>query len=209
MSAPMLRRCLGSFGFAQLETYQSRTELIGWCDAEAEWPAGKKPGLAVMLREPFPMEFPQKGAELFRELEKQHVSRKMIVGLLAMAADLVDDDEPIHLIVGLPMRRAMDGTPRTHIAVWTTPPAFAKGLKLTLSKENDNEEMTELRSDIGDIVYTMLAETNISWCRGLRLLLGRLRSGLGRSIKGAEDEFLDGELAGGGLGDDSPVDVVR
>lgn len=154
-------------GFAQLEKYTSRTELVGWCGAEAEWPTGKKPGLAVMLREPLPMEFPQKGAELFRELEKQHISRAMIVGLLAMAADLVDDDEPIHLIVGLPMRRALDGTTRMHIAVWTTSAAFATGLKLTLSKETDNEEIADIRADVGDIIYDALAESNIAWCRVL------------------------------------------
>jgi hypothetical protein len=89
----------------------------------------------------------------------------MIVGLLAMAADLVDDDEPIHLIVGLPMRRALDGTPRMHIAVWTTPAAFAKGLKLTRSKETDNEEIADIRADMGDIIYDALAGSNISWCR--------------------------------------------
>ena len=133
-------------GFAHLEKYPSRTELVGWSDSIADWPTGKKPGLAVMLSEPLPMEFPSNGSDFFRELGKQHVDRNTVVRLLAIAAGLVDDEEPIHLIVGLPMRRAADGTPRTHIAVWTTPPAFAKQLKLTLSKETDDQEPLDLRA---------------------------------------------------------------
>lgn len=154
-------------GFAQLEKYPSRTELVGWYGPEAEWPAGKKPALAVMLSDPFPMEFPKKGADFFRALEKQCVDRGMVLRLLALAAGLVEDGEPIHLIVGLPMRRGADGTTRTHIAVWTTPADFAKGLRLSLPKETDTESLQEVRAEVGDIVYNALAESEIVWCRVL------------------------------------------
>lgn len=152
-------------GFAQLEKHTNRIEIVGWSKGFDHWPAGRAPALAIMLPQPLPMEFPRKGRDFFRELEKQHVDRRSIIDCLAMAADFAAEGDPIHLIIGLPMRRATDGSLRLHIAVWTTSPAFAKGLRLTLKEETDGDVLRDMRDSLADTIYQMMENATISWCQ--------------------------------------------
>lgn len=152
-------------GFAQLEKRPNRVDLFGWKEAFENWPEGSEAALAIMLPKALPMEFPKNGAQFFQELGKQGVDRNSILKYLAWAALLTSDDEPIHLVVGLPMRRSATGEPRMHIAVWTTSSAFAKSLRITLKEEGDSERLTELRQEMADIIYNLMAEHNIVWCQ--------------------------------------------
>ncbi len=154
-------------GFAQLQRFANRIELEGWTDSVEGWPEEKEPALAIMLPKPLPMEFPRKGADFFRELARQEIDRDRVIRILACAAMLTAQDKPIHLILGLPMRRAADGTPRLHIAVWTTSAALAEGLRLTLVKEGDMSSLAECRKELADIIAAMLSEDDICWCQVL------------------------------------------
>lgn len=154
-------------GFAQLVKHSNRVELVGWTNPAEQWPEGRTPALAILLPAPLPMEFPRKGKDFFRELARQDIDRDTVVRFLACAATLARDDEPIHLVLGLPMRRARDGSTRLHVAVWTTSAAFSKALRLTLEKEHDTPSMTEIRADLADAIASLLEEDNIVWCQVL------------------------------------------
>src|SRR3984957_19669147 len=152
-------------GWALLEKFPNRIELSGWRDLTADMPNGQRAALAIILSEPLPMEFPQRGDDLFRELLKCGIERDFLLQLLRWAASVTPDDEPAYLVVGLPMRRAVDGTLRLHIAVWTTAANYAKSLRLTVPEASDPESLRELRRDLADSTYAVFEVTTIQWCQ--------------------------------------------
>jgi len=121
--------------------------------------------LAIILPEPLPMQFPKMGADLFKELSKQNVDRYQIIRNLAIASLFTEKGDAIHLVVGLPMRRAADGSPRIHVAVWSTPPAFADSLRSALPKDTDTEGLRAIRQELADALYSLLEKTEIAWCQ--------------------------------------------
>jgi hypothetical protein len=152
-------------GIAHLDPFPNRIDLVGWTDWSEPWPEQGSIAVAVMLCDPLPMEFPRNGREFFAELAKQRVDRKRLLALLAFASKLTADDVPIHLVVGLPMRRSFDGEARQHIAVWTTDPSLTKGLRLTMAEEDDTNKLREMRDDLADTLCMLLETGEISWCR--------------------------------------------
>lgn len=154
-------------GLAQVHNFANRIELVGWSESVTELPQGHAFTLAVILPKPMPMEFPQKGAEFFSELLKQGFDRDRIIRNLALAALFTDEGEPVHLVLGLPMRRAADGSSKLHIAIWTTDTTRAKSFRNVLAAETDTEQLRTLRREISDLLYDILAQSSISWCQVL------------------------------------------
>src|SRR5260221_5306181 len=155
------------FGLAELEKRGNRIELVGWNDPRESWPEEHSLALAVILPKSLPMEFPRTGSEFFKELLKQGLDRYRILEDLALAALLTPEGEPIHLVLGIPMRRAADGSLRLHIAVWTTDGDLSKSLRTVLPKESDTKELRSLRKDIADLLYSIFENRRIKWCQGL------------------------------------------
>jgi len=152
-------------GLAELEKHANRIELVGWNDPSKDWPEGRASVLAIILPQPLPMEFPEKGREFFQELAQQGVDRQQIVRWLALASLLAAKGDPIHLVLGLPMRRAADGSLRLHIAVWTTDPDCADALRLVLGDDADSARLGALRKEFAEELGSIFEETTISWCR--------------------------------------------
>lgn len=152
-------------GVVELEEHPNRIELVGWNDLTGEWPQDRRLALAVILPEPLPMQFPKRGAELFKELSKQNVDRNQIIRNLALASLFVEKDVPIHLVIGLPMRRAADGSPRIHVAVWSTPPEFAETLRKVLPEDADTDAIRGLRQDLSHALFSVFEKSEIVWCR--------------------------------------------
>ena len=98
------------FGLAEVTRYGNRIEVVGWHSGAAPLPANAKFALTVVLAKRLPMEFPEKGAQFFAELLKQGFDKKRIVTNLALAAVFTDKGDPIHLILGTPMRRGGEST---------------------------------------------------------------------------------------------------
>ena len=155
------------FGLAEITKHPNRMELVEWHDAGSAWPVNTKLAPAIVLPKALPMEFPRKASEFFAELHKQGFDRNRVIRNLAIAALFADDEEPIHLILGIPMRRAADGSLRLHISVWTTASILSKTLRSTLPKETDTEDLLSLRSELSDKLYEVIAEMSISWCHVL------------------------------------------
>jgi hypothetical protein len=154
-------------GLAVLDKQANRIELVGWNETGENWPSGKHPALTIILPKPLPMEFPQRGADLFKELEKQELGRDLLIKYLALASLFSSEDEPMHFVVGLPMRRSVDGGLRIHIAIWTTTPEFTKSLRNTIPKEADSEELKSIRKELADALHDLFEVTSIKWCKVL------------------------------------------
>jgi tRNA A37 threonylcarbamoyladenosine dehydratase/ubiquitin-protein ligase len=153
------------FGVAELKKYDNRIELFGWNDLSGKWPTSERLALAIILEKPLPMEFPEKGEDFFKELLKQGMSQEQIIKNLAIASLFTPDEEPIYLILGLPMRRASDGTTKIHIAVWITSSDLSKYLRGILPKKDNTEKILNLRKDFSDKLYSFFKGTTITWCR--------------------------------------------
>ena len=154
-------------GLARLETYPNCIELNGWVDLSGEWPKQGQLAFTVILPESLPMEFPSKGVELFREMQKAGMDRDRMIKNLALAALLSSEGEPMHFVLGLPMRRAKDGSRRIHIAVWTASEKVAETLKLVLPQDTDSDEIRKLRSDFSNSIASIFEGCDIKWTKVL------------------------------------------
>lgn len=155
------------FGLAEVEKYPNRIELVGWNDLKGNWPKGRSPALALILPKPLPMEFPEKGKDFFNELLDQGLDRHEILRNLALASFFSSAGDPIYLVLGLPMRRAVDGSPKLHVAVWATDPELSNTLRNILPEETDTEAIRSLRQEIEDLLYSHFENTAIKWCKVL------------------------------------------
>ena len=154
-------------GLAEIETHANRFELIGWNNLTGPWPTGRRPALAIFLPKPLPMEFPKQGSDFFKELTRQELDRDQILRYLAIAAYLTPKGEPLHMVLGIPMRRASDGSLRSHIAVWTLDADSTNSLRVTLPQDTDTDELRTLRRELADALYAAFEHKVITWCRVL------------------------------------------
>ena len=151
-------------GWAQLEKLPNRVELVAWSHFDDPLPTAGHIAPAIFLSEPLPMEFPRLGRDLFDELLKRGVTRDILLSLLAMSALVTPEGEPAHIVLGLPMRRAHDGSMRQHVSVWATASNYADSLRRAVPKDTDSEELRTLRGELADSIYGVFELTEISWC---------------------------------------------
>ncbi len=153
-------------GWAALAKFADRLELTGWSRFE-EPPGTGRIAPAIFLAEPLPMEFPQLGRDLFEELLRRGIDREVLLFLLTMSALAAPAGESAYIVIGLPMRRAHDGSPRQHISMWATAPNYADSLRRVLPEATDSDELRNLRGALADSIYNLFEVTDISWCRVL------------------------------------------
>ena len=154
-------------GLALLEKRLNRTEVVGWDDLSGDWPIGRTPAFAVILPGTLPMEFPANGADLFRELASAGMDRESMIKNLALAALLAPEGEPLFLVVGLPMRRAKNGSQKIHLAVWAMIPEAASALRKTLPETTDCAKIANIRKKLADSLMTIFEGSGVKWCRVL------------------------------------------
>jgi integrative and conjugative element protein (TIGR02256 family) len=152
------------FGLAELRKSEQFVELTGWTDSIETISAEQMVALAVILPKALPMEFPTTGKIFFQELFKQGMDRNRIMENLAIAAHLTANGDPIYLVLGIPMRRAADGSARLHIAVWVTDATMTESLRLTLPRNFDSKDLTEARGAFAEKLYELFEHTTITWC---------------------------------------------
>lgn len=150
-------------GWAQFQKSTNRLELSGWGGFE-ETPTAERIAPAIFLAKPLPMEFPRLGRDLFEELMRRGISREVLLFLLTMSALATPEGEPAYVVIGLPMRRAHDGSLRQHVAVWATAANYAASLRRVIPGDTDSEELRVLRGDLADAIYRVFELTDISWC---------------------------------------------
>ena len=158
---------VGWIGCAVLQENKNCFEIIRWFDPLEEAPQKERVALAIILPRPLPLEFPEKGDALFNALIKAGLSGTKIMKNLALAALLTPVGHPIHLVLGLPMRRSALGEPRLHFAIWSTTVDKGDTLRNTLPKSTDTKEIIKLRSELQQQLESVFANTTIKWCKVL------------------------------------------
>jgi hypothetical protein len=153
------------YGLAELEEHANRTELVGWKNSLTDWPKGRSAALAIFLPGPLPIELPERGSDFFRELFKQGFNREKILATLAVASIFSRKGQPVNVVLGLPMRRTMEGKPRVHVAIWSTDAKLSDYIWDALPDANGTPELRALTQDFADKLYSVLEETQVSWCR--------------------------------------------
>jgi hypothetical protein len=153
-------------GWAALDKHAEHLELVGWSDFGAP-PAAGRIAPVIFLAEPLPMEFPQLGRDLFEELLRHGIPREVLLFLLTMSALATPAGESAYIVIGLPMRRAHDGSVRQHISMWATASNYADSLRRVLPEDTDTDELRDLRGALADSIYHLFELTDISWCRVL------------------------------------------
>jgi ubiquitin-protein ligase len=113
-----------------------RLEITGW---GTEPQAGHR-ALAILLPGPFTWEYPRYMRDLLEAFSKQGLDAGTLWRLLALCADSVERGQPLHVILGTPMRRGAEGVPAHHLAVWEISPADTDALRETLPLLGDSEQ---------------------------------------------------------------------
>jgi predicted acylesterase/phospholipase RssA/proteasome lid subunit RPN8/RPN11 len=152
-------------GLAKLRVVSDRrVDIIGWADlfaAEVEEPVAA----AFLLSGQLPWEFPTSGRELLDGLEQNGVSRTLLLLALAIVARRVREGEPLYVIVGAKMRGISGSRDlRQHLTVWRVQSNMANGLRSSLHRSTDTDELRELRDDIYRIVSEWIELVEVDWC---------------------------------------------
>jgi len=151
-------------GWARLEKQRSRLEVSSWHELDESIPADARLAPAIFLAKPLPMEFPLLGRDLFTELLERGIGRGLLLSLLTLSALTTPEGERAYILLGLPMRRAADGTLRQHIAGWATAERYAGSLRRAIPEDTDSAQLRTLRSELADAVYAVFELTEIAWC---------------------------------------------
>ncbi len=148
-------------GFAILDLdSRFHTDIIGWDTT----PPGRPSALAILLPEPFSWEYPERVGDLLDALEKQGIAIAGLWRMLALCATLRGDGEPLHMVLGTPMRRGHDGRPRQHLAVWEIAPETAGELRDIAPNAGDSEKLADARSNYSEALLKWAKLTPLTWC---------------------------------------------
>lgn len=155
-------------GFAPLENRTERLiELRNWIDRDDDqWAyidADVAP--AFLSHRKLYYDFPQRLGPLLAELEERGVPKTEFLLLLRVAALRNSRDAPLYVIIGSPTRGLRNVDERQHLAIWQIDPDDANKLRLTVPRDGDTEELSEIRSELLGLMENWAEHTKVSWCR--------------------------------------------
>ena len=163
------------FGFAKLNVHsEHRVDVTTWHDL-SDPITDSQVGVAILLSEPLPFEFPTKAGDLFKELTEQYVSKRTFLLLIELAAVYGNDGDPLYVFIGTPMRGIAGSDERQqHITAWYISPTIVNSLRLAMrarglirqaTTDETLAEAERLTDDIETIIIEWLSDTNIAWCK--------------------------------------------
>ena len=148
-------------GFADLDVRSDdRIDISGWRE---DWPSNPA-ALALLLPDPFGWEYPTRVDLLLDAVVQQGIDSNALDALLLVASQSRDAGEPMHVVVGTPMRRGLDGKPRHHVAVWEIEAKMADGLRAAWPRANDDSEIAGIRAELRAAVFEWAKVSTIRWC---------------------------------------------
>ncbi len=150
-------------GVAGISNFPKRVEITGWYDLN-NIPTQGACALALLFSQSLPWEYPTKGADLFRECERQGVPQEFLFRILKVACILTPTGQPVYCIVGSPMRGIAGGPRKQHLSVWAIDPQTAGYVRATIGESGDTAEVSELRIQFEGLLVSHLGTAKISWC---------------------------------------------
>lgn len=155
------------FGFGHLNVVSaSRADVTGWSVlGESDVPSNV--AASILLSEPMPFEYPQTINDLVSELESRGVSRPLLLAVLGLAALRNDENAPLYVIVGTPMRGTQGAARKQHLAAWHLDKTIAWGLRTALGRYGEFEPAQQLGEKVEGLVSGWMRVAEVSWCRVL------------------------------------------
>lgn len=154
------------FGFGTIENIsRRRIDITGWTSVlDDKWPDVPL-APAVLLNRPLSHQFPSKIGELIVALQERGVSRNTLILLLRCALIQSENDSPLLLLIGAPMRGIQgDEAPKQHLTAWWIDPEVANALRLAMPKTTDSEELRHLRAEYEETYFKILEKYPVHWC---------------------------------------------
>ncbi len=147
------------FGFARLDRKaENRVHITDWITLGNPLPEGQV-AAAILLHEQMPFEYPTTVKAFITLLTERGVSQQTLFLALKLVALATDEDKPMYLVLGTPMRGIGGGEERhQHLSAWYLEPWLAKGFRLTLTKHPDINEAVEA------ILMDWAEKAKIHWC---------------------------------------------
>jgi integrative and conjugative element protein (TIGR02256 family) len=137
-----------------------RLEITGW-DTEPQ--AGHR-ALTILLPGPFTWEYPRYMRDLLEAFSKQGLDTGTLWRLLALCADSVERGQPLHVVLGTPMRRGAEDEPAHHLAVWEISPADTDALREILPRLGESEQTAQARERYSEKLLEQAKRTELAWC---------------------------------------------
>lgn len=154
------------YGVARLKAISElRVDVTGWSPLlEADIPRGV--AAAILLSAPMPFEFPTKVSDLLSELMARGVPLRMLMLTLQRAVLANNEDEPLYVIVGTPMRgvRGLEEA-KQHLTAWYLSPTMALALRLAVNSYEDSEALRDIGKRAEGIFLDWAREAEVGWCR--------------------------------------------
>ncbi len=148
-------------GFAELGVRSTnRIDLVAWHDLEWSHWMDTPSAVVVLLPDPFRWQYPQYVPELLVALAKQGLGPDLLRRLLWLGAGGRSIGEPLHFVLGTPMRRSPDGSVRQHLAVWEIPAAFADPLRRLSGAGGNTDEAARIRKE----AFADVEQAALRWC---------------------------------------------
>ena len=127
---------------------------------------------AVLLNRPLSHQFPSKIGELIVALQARGVSRNTLILLLRCALLQSDNDSPLLLLIGAPMRGIQgEEAPKQHLTAWWIDSEVANALRLAMPKTTDSEQLRHLRTEYEEGYFKILEKQPVHWCPLLEIVL--------------------------------------
>ena len=154
------------FGFATIENVsRRRIDITGWTNVlDEQWPDVPL-APAVLLNRPLSHQFPSKIGELIVALQERGVSRNTLILLLRCALIQAENDSPLLLLIGAPMRGIQgEEAPKQHLTAWWIDSEVANALRLAMPKTTDSEQLRDLRGEYEEAYFKILEKQPVHWC---------------------------------------------
>jgi integrative and conjugative element protein (TIGR02256 family) len=151
-------------GCAHLDVRSAhRVDVTGWSPfLESDTPPSV--AAAILVAAPFPFEFPTRVSDLINLLVAAGVERDRLITCLQWAVLHNEEDAPLYVLIGTPMRGIRGGALKQHLAAWYISDVIAKGLRLALRKYSNHPELREIGEQVEGIILEWAAQAAAGWC---------------------------------------------
>lgn len=150
-------------GAAVLKDHTHYLEIASW-HAPGNIPLDEKLAVAVLMGTPVAWEYPSKGKELFSELDLAGLPTQRLYDILEAATIVTPPGDPLHFILGAPMRGISGEKPKQHLSVWHLDSTVREDIAFSIEKPGEPEAITEISKRIQKLNLEILALSPVTWC---------------------------------------------
>lgn len=154
------------YGFARLDVVSDeRADIVGWDSSikETDPPVAS----AILLDQPIDFfEFPNTVKGLLFILKKHGVPLRATLVSLQGALIENDEDAPLLLVIGTPMRGIVgEEEKEQHLVVWEVDPAVIPDLRRSLARYLDDDELEDIGEEAERAFWEWAEDADTTWCR--------------------------------------------